>query len=317
MNNTMKAIKIQAYGGREQLTLENVAIPSLKANDVLVKVHAAAINPVDWKVREGMLAGMLPHQLPLTLGWDFSGEIVAKGDNVNEWDLGAHVYARPDIARDGSYAEYIAVDASEIATKPKKTTWQQAAAVPLAALTAWQALYEVANIKQGDRVLIHAGAGGVGLFAIQLAKLRGAYIYTTSSTRNISLLHSMGATEVIDYTHQDFSDLRDLDVVLDTLGHDALEKSWQCLKKGGVMVSIIAGANPEKALAFNVRSEFVFVQPSSKQLTELAQLIDEDKLTVTIDSEFSLHEVAKAHERSESGRAQGKIILNVASLLSR
>jgi NADPH:quinone reductase-like Zn-dependent oxidoreductase len=309
---TMKAVRIHQYGGRDQLKLEDVPLPKLRDTDVLVKIHAAAVNPVDWKIREGMLAGMLPHQLPLTLGWDFAGAIVALGEEVETLQVGQAVYARPDIARDGSYAEYIAVDAGEVALKPNSLDWQAAAAVPLTALTAWQALYETAGLKQGDKVLIHAGAGGVGGFANQLAKLRGAYVYSTTSTANVDYVKSLGADEVIDYRTTDFASLRDLNVVLDTLGGEVQERSWQCLAKGGCMVSIVSPPAEEKAQEYSARAEFCFVQPNSEQLTELAGLFDAGKLRVTIDSVYALEDIAKAHARSESGRTRGKIVISIA-----
>jgi NADPH:quinone reductase-like Zn-dependent oxidoreductase len=309
---TMKAVQIRHYGGRDQLKLQNVPLPELRDTDVLVKVHAAAVNPVDWKIREGMLVEMLPHQLPLTLGWDFAGEIVAIGEKVNALQVGQAVYARPDIVRNGSYAEYIAVDASEVAAKPDSLNWQAAAAVPLTALTAWQALYDIAGLKQGDKVLIHAGAGGVGGFAIQLAKVRGAYVFSTTSTANVDYVKSLGADEVIDYKTMDFTNLRGLDVVFDTLGGEVQERSWQCLAKGGFMVSIVSPPAEEKAQEYSVRAEFCFVQPNSQQLTELAKLFDAGKLRVTIDSVYTLEDIAKAHARSEGGHARGKIVISIA-----
>lgn len=311
MSQTMKAVQIHAFGGREQLELQSVARPEFSAGEVLVEVKAAGVNPVDWKVREGYLAGFIDYELPLTLGWDFAGVISEVGADVHEWKVGDEVYSRPNIARNGAYAEFIAVDASEIARKPKSLDWQRAAAVPLAALTAWQALYEIAQLKQGDRVLIHAGAGGVGGFAVQLAKLRGAYVYTTSSASNIDYLKSLGVDEAIDYNAQDFSELKNLNVVLDTIGAEVQEKSFQTLVKGGCLVSIISPPDAEKFNSANVRGEFCFVQPNAQQLRELAELIDAEKIRVEVDSIFSLADAAKAHERSESGRARGKIVLSV------
>lgn len=308
---TQTAVRIHAFGGRDQLVCEDAPIPRINPDDVLVKIHAASVNPVDWKVREGYLKGFIPHQLPLILGWDFAGEVVALGAEVKGWNLGDAVYARPDIARDGSYAEYIAVRASEIAHKPASLDWQEAAAVPLAALTAWQALYEIAAIKEGERVLIHAGSGGVGSFAIQLAKLRGAYVYTTTSSRNIEHVKNLGADEVIDYTARDFSQLRDLDVVFDTLGGDVMDNSWQTLKRGGRLVSIIGTPDAQVAERHGVTPLFCFVQPNATQLAELARLFDAGKLQVTIDSLFALEDIQKAHERSESGRARGKIVVQI------
>ncbi len=309
---TQKAVRIHAFGGLDKLVYEDAPVPAISADDVLVKIHAASVNPVDWKIREGYLKDFIPHQLPLTLGWDFAGEVVAVGEQVKNWKIGDAVYARPDLGRNGSYAEYIAVRGSEIARKPQSLDWQQAAAVPLTALTAWQALYEIANLKAGERVLIQAGAGGVGSFAIQLAKLRGAQVYTTGSSRNIELLKSLGADEVIDYTSRDFSQLRDLDVVFDTLGGEALDKSWQTLKRGGRLVSIVSNPDAQTAEQHGVTPLFCFVQPSESQLKELAALIDGDKLQLVIDSVYDLKDAAKALEKSQTGHARGKIVIQVS-----
>ena len=283
MNTTHQAVRIHSYGERDVLRYETAPLPAINADDVLVKIHASSINPVDWKIRKGYLKDFVPHKFPLILGWDLAGEIVALGENVTDWKVGDQVFSRPDIARDGTYAEYIAVRASEIARKPVKTTWQEAAAVPLTGLTAWQSLIQFANLKAGERVLIHAGAGGVGIFAIQLAKSLGAYVYTTTSTRNVGFLRELGANEVIDYTQQDFSELRDLDVVFDTLGGDVQAKSWQTLKRGGRLVSIANPPDAKIAEQHGVTPFFCFVQPNATQLTELAKLIDDGKIKIVID----------------------------------
>ncbi len=313
MKTTMRAVQIKAFGGIDQLECVNTAIPSINKDEVLVKINAASVNPVDWKIREGNLAEVFPRTFPLTLGWDFSGEIVALGENIQNWSVGDQVYSRPDLARNGSYAEYISVVASEIANKPQSLDHQHAAAVPLVTLTAWQALYELAQLKVGHRVLIHAGAGGVGIAAIQLAKLKGAYVYTTASSSNTQFLQELGADEVIDYKLEDFSKLRELDVVFDTLGGEVQDKSWQTLKKNGFLVSIAQSPEQEKATRFGVRSEFCFVQPSSDQLTEIAALIDSHKLKVVIDSVYPLDEIVQAHQKSETGHTRGKIVLQVAN----
>lgn len=312
MNPTMKAVRIHQYGGRDVLRYEDAPMPTLKPDDVLVKVHAAAVNPVDWKVREGYLKDVLPVSMPLILGWDVAGEIVALGEKVTGWQVGDAVYSRPDIGRDGSYAEYIAINAAEIATKPRSLNWQQAAAVPLAALTAWQSLYDFANVTAGERVLIHAGAGGVGNFAIQLAKLRGAQVITTASTRNVEFVRALGADEVIDYTRQDFSALRDIDVVFDTMGGDIQQQSWQVLKPKGRLVSIVSTPDNAVAETHHVTPMFCFVKPSSTQLAALAALFDEGKLRVEIERSYPLAEIAHAHEHSESGRTRGKIVIDIA-----
>ncbi|MDQ6990201.1 MAG: NADP-dependent oxidoreductase [Mariprofundaceae bacterium] len=313
MNNSMKAVQIHAFGDRSVLSLNDIAIPTPAENDVLIKVKAAAVNPVDWKIREGYLQSLLNHTLPLTLGWDVAGEIAAIGENVKHLKVGDAVYSRPDIAKNGSYAEYQVVDADEVALKPSSLSWQEAAGIPLAALTAWQSLYEFAKLEAGERVLIHAGSGAVGQFAIQLAKLRGAYVYTTTSSKNTELVLSLGADEAIDYHQEDFSTLNDIDVVFDTIGGETQANSWKTLKKGGRLVSIYENPDEATATEYGVSSSFCFVQPSREQLEKLAELADAGKLKVNIDSEFSLNQVAEAHERSESGHAQGKIIINVSA----
>ena len=312
MSNLMKAVQINDFGDRNVLMLNDIAIPTPANNEILIKVKSASVNPVDWKIREGYLQPMLNHLLPLTLGWDVSGEVAAIGKNVDNLKVGDAVYSRPDITKNGSYAEYQTVAADEAAIKPNSLTWQEAAGVPLAALTAWQSLYEFAKLEAGERVLIHAGSGAVGQFAIQLAKLRGAYVYTTTSSRNTELVKSLGADQTIDYNKEDFSELKDIDVVFDTIGGDTQANSWKTLKKGGRLVSVTE--NPDQAIAtkHGVSASFCFVQPNREQLEKLAELADAGKLKVNIDSEFKLDQVAEAHDRSETGRAQGKIIINVS-----
>lgn len=307
----MRAVQIHKYGNAAELELQEIAIPSPSEGEVLVKVHAAAVNPVDWKIREGYLAEIIPHQLPVTLGWDFAGEIVAVGQNVNAWSVGDAVYARPDLLKNGSYAEYIVVAANEIAAKPQSLNWQKAAAVPLVTLTAWQSLNDLAQIKQDDRVLIHAGAGGVGIAAIQLAKQAGAFVYTTASSRNVDFLKELGADEVIDYTQADFSKLTDLDIVFDTLGGEVLAKSWGTLKQGGQLVSVAEVPNEEMAATHQVKAHFCYAQASAEQLAEIANLIDAGKLQVVIDSVYRLEDVAQAHQKSETGHVRGKIVIQI------
>lgn len=308
----MKAVQINRFGDQSVLELNDIDIPTPSANEVLIKVRSAAVNPVDWKIREGYLQPMLNHTLPLTLGWDVSGEVAAIGDQVNNLKVGDAVYSRPDISKNGSYAEYMTAVADEVAIKPSSLTWQEAAGVPLAALTAWQSLYELTNLQADERVLIHAGSGAVGQFAIQLAKLRGAYVYTTTSSKNTSLVQNLGADKAIDYHQEDFSELKDIDVVFDTIGGETLANSWKTLKKGGRLVSISENPDESTAAEHGVSAFFCFVQPNRVQLDHLSELANAGQLKVNIDSEFALHEVAKAHERSETGRAQGKIIINVS-----
>lgn len=315
MNTTnkteMKAARIHQYGGSVEIKLEKVAIPEPAEGEVLIKIYAAGVNPIDWKIREGYLAELIPHKLPLTLGWDFSGEIVSLGKNANKWRISDAVYARPDFSKNGAYAEYIVVSEDEIASKPRTLSWQKSAAVPLVTLTAWQALNDLSAVKQGDRILIHAGAGGVGIAAIQLAKQAGATVYTTSSSKNSAFLKELGADEVIDYTQEDFSTLEDLDMVFDTMGGAVLEKSWGTLKKGASLVSVAEVPSEELAAKYEVSASFCFVQANPEQLSKISTLIDSGKLKVEIDSVFQLDDIAQAHQRSESGHARGKIIIQV------
>ena len=312
MTSTMKAVRIHAFGCREVLELNDIAIPEAKQGEVFIKIHAASVNPVDWKIRQVYLQPLLNHALPLTMGWDVSGEVVAVGGGVIHLKVGDEVYSRPNIANNGSYAEYMTASAEEVALKPKSLTWQEAAGVPLAGLTAWQGLYELADIEAGEQVLIHGGSGAVGQFAIQLAKLRGATVYTTTSARNTDLVLSLGADHAIDYQQVAFSELRDMDVVLDTIGGEVQDKSWKTVKPGGRLLSIVQTPDEAVAASHGVTASFYFIEPDRSQLEEMARLADAGKLVVNIDSEFPLDQIADAHERSESGRAQGKIIINVA-----
>ncbi|HEX2971235.1 MAG TPA: NADP-dependent oxidoreductase [Tepidisphaeraceae bacterium] len=237
----MKAVRIHRYGGPEVLICENAPIPSISDDEALVRVHAAGVNPVDWKIREGYLQSMLTYSFPLVIGWDLSGVVDRVGSRVTHLKPGDAVYSRPDIARDGAYAQYIAVRASELAHKPASLDDVHAAAVPLAALTAWQSLFDAASLSPGQTVLIHAAAGGVGSFAVQLAKWKGARVIGTASARNAEFLHNLGADQVIDYTIEHFDAvLHDVDVVFDTIGNETQRRSWRVLKPGGVLVSIIS-----------------------------------------------------------------------------
>jgi NADPH:quinone reductase-like Zn-dependent oxidoreductase len=309
----MKAVRIHQYGDRNVLKFEDSPIPGINSDDVLVRTVAASVNPVDWKIREGYLKEMIHYSMPLTLGWDVSGIITELGDNVTDFKVGDCVYSRPDISRDGTYAEYVAIRASEIALKPASITHSEAASLPLAGITAWEVLITAAQISEGQKVLIHAGSGGVGSLAIQLAKSRGAYVIATTSAKNSELVASLGADEVIDYTTQDFTEVvKDIDVVFDTLGGDIQTASWSVLKPGGILVSIVSPPSEEKAKELGVKSAFVFIQPSAYILEQLAQLVDQGKIRPIIGAEFTLEDIGKAHELSESGRAVGKIVLSVS-----
>jgi NADPH:quinone reductase-like Zn-dependent oxidoreductase len=309
---TMKAMRMHGYGGPEVLKYEDAPRPKPGEGDVLVKVHAAGVNPVDWKIREGYARAFRDYPLPLILGWDFSGVVEELGPGVTGWKADDEVYARPDIGRPGAYAEYIAVRASEIQHKPKTLDHVHSAAIPLAALTAWQAIFDAGQLQAGQKLLIHAAAGGVGTFALQLAKWKGAYVIGTASARNHELLRELGADELIDYNTTCFEDVvKDVDVVLDAMAGEVRERSWQVLKKGGILVSILGPPSTETAEAHGVRTAGVFVQPNQAQLQELANLADEGKLRPIIDAVLPLAEAAKAHEMNATLHTRGKIVLRV------
>ena len=307
---TMKAVRIHRYGGPEVLTYEEVPQPQPGAGEVLVKVRAAAVNPVDWKIREGYLQEMLQHRLPLTLGWDVSGEVAAVGPDTSRFRVGDAVFSRPDLKRDGTYAEYVVIRESEAAAKPSSVDHRHAAAIPLAGLTAWSALIDTAAVEPGQRVLIHGAAGGVGSFAVQLAKWRGAQVIGTASERNHGYLQELGADKVIDYRKAPFEEQSGMvDVVFDTIGGDTQERSWRVLNAGGILVSIVAPPPAEKAAAQGVRQAFVFIEPDAAVLARLAQLVDAGTLRPFVEEVLSLGEARRAQELSQAGHVRGKIVL--------
>jgi NADPH:quinone reductase-like Zn-dependent oxidoreductase len=305
---TMKAVRIHRYGGSEVLQYEDVPRAQPGPGEVLVRVHAAGVNPVDWKIRQGYMK----RELPLILGWDFSGVIERIGPDVSDWTEGIEVYSRPDLSRDGAYAEYIVVRAPELARKPKSLDHIHAAAVPLAALTAWQSLFDAGGLAAGQRVLIHAAAGGVGTFALQLAKWKGAFVIGTASARNHEFLRGLGVDEVVDYQQKRFEDVvHDVDMVFDTMAGETQQRSWQVLKKGGILVSILGEPPEEEAAKHGVRRAFVFVQPNAAQLTEIAALVDTGKLRPVVETVLPLSEARQAQDQSQSGHTRGKIVLKV------
>ena len=308
----MKAVRIHQYGGREVLSIDDIPVPDAGPGEVLVRVVAASINPVDWKVRQGYLAQMIPHPMPLTLGWDVSGVVAAVGAGVVQWQVGDAVFSRPDLARNGTYAEFVAVRAGECARKPRTISHVEAASLPLAGITAWEAMIDKAGVRPGQRVLIHAGSGGVGSLAIQLVRAAGATVIATTSGRNRALVESLGADQVVDYTTTNVADaVEPVDVVFDTLGGAAQEASWSLLKPGGILVSIISPPSEARAAALGVRAGFVFIGPNAPVLERLAGMVDDGRLRPLVGAEFGLADIAKAHELSESGRAVGKIVLYV------
>lgn len=308
----MKAVRIHDYGNTDVLAYDDAPMPSISPTDVLVRVVGASVNPVDWKIREGYLRQMISYPLPLTLGWDVSGVVEAVGSGVSRFNVGDAVYSLPDMKRNGTYAEYVAIRADEVAHKPKTISHIEAASLPLAGLTAWEALFTVGQLAEKQRVLIHAGSGGVGSLAVQLAKARGAFVIATTSGRNCAFVKSLGANEVIDYRTQRFQEVaKDIDVVFDTIGGEVQDASWSVLKPGGILVSIVSPPPVERAKALGMRSAFVFIEPNADILAQLAELVDTGSLRPIVGAEFGLKDIAKAHALSQTGRVVGKIVLYV------
>ena len=310
----MKAIVIDSYGGKEQLKEQEVEKPTITDNQVLVEIHATSINPIDWKLREGYLKEMLPWEFPIILGWDAAGTIAEVGKDVKHFKVGDRVFARPATTRQGTYAEYVPVDEDLLAHMPESMTFEEGAAIPLTGLTAYQCLVDFAEVKKGDKVLIHAGAGGVGSMAIQIANSIGAYVATTASDKNDELVKSLGANRVINYREEDFSELlEDFDAVLDTMGGEVLDKSFKVLKKGGKLISIAGQPSAEKAEQHEVKASDFWLEPSGEQLKKLANLYVSGELKPTIGEVFAFTErgLQDAHELSESHHARGKIIIKI------
>jgi NADPH:quinone reductase-like Zn-dependent oxidoreductase len=307
----MKAIRIHQYGGPEVLAQVETQRPTPGPNELLIKVEAASVNPFDWKVRAGYMKDFFPLTFPATLGWDVSGTVEEVGAAVTRFKRGDEVYTRLEAG--GGYAEYAVADETIVARKPRTSDHVQAAAVPTAGLTAWQALFEAAQLRAGQKVLIHGAAGGVGNFAVQFAKAKGAYVIGTASYRNQSLLGELGVDKAVDYNKAPFEDVvRDVEVVLDTIGGDTQERSFEVLKKGGILVSIVQPPSEELAAKHGVRAVFYGAHPSSSDLAEIAKLIDSDKVKPVVETVLPLAEARRAHELSQSGHARGKIVLKAA-----
>lgn len=333
----MKAAFIDRYGSNDTVSVGNIDIPTLGATDLLVRVHAASVNPVDIKTREGKLKTLLKYRFPLVLGNDLSGVVVDVGSRVTRFKKGDAVYARVDKDRIGTFAEFAAVRDGAAALKPANVTFEEAGSLPLVALTAWQALVEIGRLGANQRVLIHAGSGGVGSVAIQLARHMGATVFTTVGKRNVELVKRLGADVAIDYRSERFEDVaKDCDVVLDSAGGDTLVRCFECVKPGGVVVSINSttpspafarswGLNPiivfairvlsRKALAaarkHKARYEYFFVHADGEQLGEIAGLVESGVITPLVDKVFRLDEVRDALAYSESGRVTGKVVIKV------
>src|SRR5207253_4594317 len=309
---TMKAVVIHEYGGPEVLKYEDVPQPEPKQDQLRIHVIAAGVNPVDGMIRSGMFDKEGRRAFPVILGGDISGVVEKVGSNITKFKFGDPVFAYVSLDNSGGYAQYAVVTEREAAPKPKSLTYVEAAAVPIVALTAWQALIDTAKLKAGQTVLIHGGSGGVGSFAIQIAKAHGAKVIATASTANQELLKQLGADVAIDYTKQNFEDIaKDVDVVLDSIGKDTLAHSYGVLKKGGIIVSLVARPDPAELEKHGIRGEALSVDPNSDELSEIGELIDEKKINVIVSQTFPLSEARKAQEQVATGHARGKIVLKV------
>lgn len=311
----MKAILVESYGGPEALHYKDIQVPSIKSDEILVHVNSAGVGPFDTKIRDGYLKETGSYPLPIILGWELSGVIAEVGSDISKYKKGDAVFGHTSVYRNGCcYAAYVAVKENEISPKPASISHHQASAVSMNGLTAWQALFDTAHLSRGQKVLIHAAAGGVGHLAVQLAKWKGAYVIGTASAKNKEFLFNLGIDEVIDYTTTHFEKtVKDVDVVLDTVGGDVLVKSFSVTNKGGIVVSITDFENIKKAVNFGVRGETVIVSPNSSQLSEIAKLLTEGKLKVHIQEVFPLKDAAKAHRSIQSGHTCGKILLDTNS----
>lgn len=332
----MKAFIIDRYGSKDGVRAGERPDPELREDDVLVQIHAAGVNLLDSKIRDGEFKLILPYRLPLILGNDVAGVVVRVGSRVRRFKVGDEVYARPDKDRIGTFAEFISMNENDVALKPKELTMEEAASIPLVGLTAWQALIEKANLKKGQKVFIQAGSGGVGTFAIQLAKHVGATVATTTSTANLELVKRLGADIVIDYKKDDFETiLHEYDVVLNSQGGETLEKSLRVLKPGGKLISISGPPDPDfakeigspgfvgllmrllsyrirkRAKRQHIRYSFLFMRASGDQLREIGSLIDSGIIRPVVDRVFPFESTKEAMAYLETGRAKGKVIVKV------
>ncbi|MFP3378328.1 NADP-dependent oxidoreductase [Bacillus sp. SIMBA_069] len=331
----MKAMIIDKYG-KVPMRMAEVPTPEINEYEVLAEIHAASINPIDFKIRDGKVKMLLKYEMPLILGNDFSGVIVKVGSKVTRFKVGDEIYARPRKNKIGTFAEYIAIHEDDIALKPKNLSFEEAASIPLVGLTSYQALHDIMHLQKGQKILIHAGSGGVGTFAIQLAKIMGATVTTTASEAGANLVKSLGADEIINYKIEKFEEiLKDYDAVFDTIGGTTLEKSFNIIKRSGNIVSVSGMPNARfgkefgsgffKTLLFSLASKkltalekkhnaqysFLFMKPSGDQLRTIANYIEAGKIKPVIDRVFPFEDTQKAMEYSEAGRAKGKIIVKI------
>ncbi len=327
----MKALQLVKYGEiKDSLAFNEVSKPTFQASDVLIEVKAAAINPIDKSIVLGNLQGLLPIPLPSSIAYDVSGTVVEIGNEVTNFKIGDLVYSRVPQEQMGTIAEYVAVSSAAVSKKPGNLSFEEAAGIPLAGLTALQSL-EYAGIKKDDKVLIHAGSGGVGSFAIQYAKSKGAYVYTTTSTSNVQWVKELGADRVIDYKKQDYKTIvKDADIVFDTLGQHYTSEAFEVVKQGGKVVSVVGPMDEASAKMFgmleyklpeaiaklsndkNAEYKFIFMHPNGGHLNEIKSLMEDGKIKPIVDKVYQFDESIAAFEHLATGRAKGKIIIKIA-----
>jgi len=326
----MKALQIIKYGAiKDSLIFNEINKPTAKAKDVLIEVKAAAINPIDKSIILGNLQSLLPIPLPSTTAYDVSGIVVETGDEVSNFEIGDLVYSRVPQEQMGTIAEYVAVNSAAVSKKPGNISFEEAASLPLAGLTALQSLEHV-GIKENDKILIHAGSGGVGSFAIQYAKAKGAYVYTTTSTNNVKWVKSLGADRVIDYKTEDYKTIvNDADIVFDTLGKHFTLEAFQVIKQGGKIVSVAGALDEESAKAFGMADyklpeelsklvnekeaayKFIFMHPNGEHLGQIKALVEDGKIKPIIDKVYPFEQSIDAFTHLASGRAKGKIVVKI------
>ncbi len=317
----MQAAVIKTFGGIESISIEEVPLPTPQEHEVQIAVRYAGVNPIDWKMTEGHLKDKMESRFPITLGWDAAGTISAIGKKVSQFKMGDAVYAycRKEIVHEGTFASHVCVKSDAVAHKPKSLSFDEAAAVPLAALTAWQALYDVVQLKAKEKILIHAGAGGVGGFALSFAHLTGAHVITTASATHHDYVKSLGADEVIDYTQENFAEVvlrrypEGIDALFDTVGGETLKNSYSLLKEKGRLVTIADAVDSALAAQRSIVASFHFVHPDGQQLAAIAQLFDKGKIKPPLIQKVPLEEVKSALRNSRTGHTQGKIVLQITN----
>jgi NADPH:quinone reductase-like Zn-dependent oxidoreductase len=306
---TMAAVRMHGYGGPEVLSLDDIPRPTPQTGEALVRVHALSINPVDWKIRLGLLKELQSSRLPYIPGADFSGVVETIGPQVENFRQGDEVYG---LVRTGGYAEYVAAPAAQLVSKPRNLTFEEAASVPLVAMTAWQGLFDYGGVNAGKRVLIHGAAEGVGTFAVQLAHWKGASVFATASADDLEFVRDLGAKQVINYKTSRFEDVYgDMDVVFDLIGGETQQRSFAVLKPGGVLVATSSPPSQELAKRHNVRAQMMFMKPSTSILKQVGELLDAGRIKTRVGKVLPLAEAPQAQELSRYGHVRGKIVLRV------